>query len=81
MTDGVRTRVTEAVELMKRLGAEVYEVALPYAEEALAVYYILMQCEVSTNMSRLDGIRYGHRESAEKLMETYTRSRTGGLRR
>lgn len=79
MTDGVRTHVGRAVEVLKTLGADVREVELPYAEEALAVYYVLMPCEVSANLSRFDGIRYGHREQAERLLETYTHSRTSGL--
>ena len=79
MTEGVRIRVTEAVEVLKNLGADVQTVELPYADEALAVYYILMPCEVSANLSRFDGMRYGHREQAERLMETYTHSRTQGL--
>ncbi len=79
MSDGVRMRVHEAVEALKRLGAEVREVDLPYAEEALAVYYVLMSCEVSANLARFDGMRFGHRELDDRLMETYTHSRTAGL--
>ncbi len=75
MTDGVRKHVTEAVETLRALGAEIKEVELPYASEALAVYYVLMPCEVSANLSRFDGIRYGHREKAPTLLATYERSR------
>lgn len=77
--DGVRTHTNEAVEVLRRLGAEVKEVDLPYADEALAVYYILMPCEVSANLSRFDGIRYGQRAQAENLLETYAQSRGEGL--
>ncbi len=79
MTDGVRTHVTEAVEILKALGAEVKEVSLPYADEALAVYYILMPCEVSANLARFDGIRYGVREKSDTLLDTYLRSRAHGF--
>ena len=79
ISPGVRTRTEEAIEALKALGATVTSIELPYAEEALAVYYVLMFCEVSANISRLDGIRYGHRETAERLVDTYTHSRTAGL--
>ncbi len=79
ITDGVRAHTTEAVEALRRLGAEVKEVDLPYADEALAVYYILMPCEVSANLSRYDGIRYGQRADASSLLETYLQSRGQGL--
>jgi aspartyl-tRNA(Asn)/glutamyl-tRNA(Gln) amidotransferase subunit A len=52
---------------------------LPYADEALAVYYILMPCEVSANLSRFDGMRYGLRQQGLPLFDTYAKSRTQGL--
>lgn len=79
MQDGVREHVNEAVEILKALGADVKEVDLPYADEALAVYYILMPCEVSANLARFDGIRYGIRETSGTLLETYLQSRGKGL--
>lgn len=75
----VREDVSESVEVLRALGAEIHEVDLPYADEALAVYYVLMPCEVSANMSRYDGMRYGEREAAATLAETYARSRAHGL--
>jgi aspartyl-tRNA(Asn)/glutamyl-tRNA(Gln) amidotransferase subunit A len=57
----------------------VIEVDLPYAEEALAVYYVLMPCEVSANLSRLDGMRYGLRLENLPLFETYAQSRAAGF--
>jgi aspartyl-tRNA(Asn)/glutamyl-tRNA(Gln) amidotransferase subunit A len=68
-----------AVETLLGLGAEVKEVDLPYADEALAVYYIIMPCEVSANLSRFDGMRYGHRLEGANLLEVYTQSRSQGL--
>ena len=79
MTDEVRSSLEETIEILHAAGAETIEVDLPYSDEALAVYYILMPCEVSANMSRYDGIRYGHRVAAETLLETYQRSRHQGL--
>ena len=79
MTSGVREHAEEALETMKRAGAELVEIDLPYADEALAVYYVLMPCEVSTNLSRFDGIRYGQRETRMTLLETYLDSRSENL--
>lgn len=75
----VREDATESVEVLRALGADIREVDLPYADEALAVYYVLMPCEVSANLSRYDGMRYGVREAAATLVETYARSRAHGL--
>lgn len=77
----VRERVLAAVEVLKSLGAEVTEVDLPYADEALAVYYVLVPCEISANLSRFDGIRYGVRANVGNLTDTYLASRGEGLGR
>ena len=72
---GLEDRVLEntqaAVGRLQAAGAELVEIDLPYADEALAVYYILMPCEVSANLSRFDGIRYGLRKQELPLFETY----------
>lgn len=75
MHDGVRAAVEKAIEVLKSRGAEVREVDLPYAEEALAAYYVIMPCEVSANLARFDGMRYGPRVSGEPLFETYAKTR------
>jgi aspartyl-tRNA(Asn)/glutamyl-tRNA(Gln) amidotransferase subunit A len=81
MSDEIRSTVTTAVEVYRSLGAEITEVDLPYVDESLAVYYILMPCEVSANLSRFDGMRYGLREPAADLIGTYMQSRANGLGR
>lgn len=45
---------------MKELGAEIVEVSLPKTKYAIAAYYVIVPAEVTTNLARLDGIRYGH---------------------
>jgi aspartyl-tRNA(Asn)/glutamyl-tRNA(Gln) amidotransferase subunit A len=55
------------------------EVALPTSSYALAVYYVLMPAEVSTNLARLDGIRYGHAARGATLLDDYLQSRTEGF--
>lgn len=79
MTPGVRTQTENALAVLKALGATLVDIDLPYADEALAVYYVLMPCEVSANLARFDGMRYGRREPAATLIETYEKSRGAGL--
>jgi aspartyl-tRNA(Asn)/glutamyl-tRNA(Gln) amidotransferase subunit A len=57
---GVREQVEKAIAKMKSLGAEIVEITLPNSEYGLAVYYIIMAAEASTNLSRYDGVRFGH---------------------
>ena len=84
MTDGVdsevRSRVLEYAEKLKQLGYQVDEVDLPMAEYSLAIYYVVVPAEVSSNLARYDGIRYGHRaEGVKTLVELYGRSRDEGF--
>jgi len=57
----VEAAVREAVNVIQRLGAEVREVSLPHTEYALPVYYLVAPAEVSANLARYDGVRYGLR--------------------
>lgn len=76
----VRDKVQEGIAALARAGASVVEVSLPHSTYALAVYYIVMPCEVSANLERYDGIRYGHRSRhATNLLEVYTKSRAEGF--
>ncbi len=79
MAEGVRSAVTAAVKRLEDAGATVTEVDLPYADEALAVYYLLMPCEVSANLARFDGMRYGVRLEDLPLFETYAKTRAENL--
>lgn len=80
---GIESRVLEntqaALAELEKAGAEMVEIDLPYADEALAVYYILMPCEVSANLARFDGMRYGIRKQGLPLFETYAQSRAEGF--
>jgi aspartyl-tRNA(Asn)/glutamyl-tRNA(Gln) amidotransferase subunit A len=79
MDPGVESAVREAVAKLAGLGAEIKEISLPHSDQALAVYYVLMPSEVSANLARYDGIRYGARAAAGSLEEVYRRSRGRGL--
>jgi len=69
----------ESCKKLKNLGYEIVDIDLPSIKYSLAVYYILMPAEVSSNLARYDGVRYGLRESADKLFDVYTKSRGKGF--
>ncbi len=76
----VNEKVQRAISVLEKLGCEISEVSLPNSEYALAVYYIVMPCEVSSNLARFDGIRYGYSaKEAGDLAEVYSKSRAGGF--
>ncbi|MFA6524428.1 MAG: Asp-tRNA(Asn)/Glu-tRNA(Gln) amidotransferase subunit GatA [Candidatus Paceibacterota bacterium] len=69
----------ESIQKLKDKGYEIIDIDLPYSKYSLAVYYIIMPAEVSTNLSRLDGVRYGLRKDGDTLFETYKKSRSVGF--
>ncbi len=72
--------VRGAAERLEKMGVKIEEVSLPHTEYALAVYYLIMPAEVSANLARYDGIRYGYRtKKAETLLETYLKTRAEGF--
>lgn len=76
----VREKVEDTIKKLEDLGCKMEEISLPHAEYALAAYYIIMPCEVSSNLARLDGIRYGYSAKETKnLLETYLESRAEGF--
>lgn len=75
----VRARVTEYIEAMKTKGHTVEEVSLPMVKYALGIYYIVVPAEISSNLGRYDGIRYGARAEASSLGEVYGLSRDQGF--
>ncbi len=84
MTDdvdsGVRTQIESAVEAMRSAGAEIVEVSLPSLPLALGVYYIVCPAEISSNLSRYDGQRYGYTyEDAQNLEESFSKTRSIGF--
>ncbi|HVE72703.1 MAG TPA: Asp-tRNA(Asn)/Glu-tRNA(Gln) amidotransferase subunit GatA [Thermoanaerobaculia bacterium] len=76
----VRANFDAAVDVLRRGGAIVEEVSVPSIGYAIAIYYIVANAEASANLSRFDGIRYGHRsERARTLDEVYFDSRGEGF--
>lgn len=73
----VRENVLKAVHSLEKLGAQVEEISLPYTEYALSCYYLISTAEASSNLARLDGVRYGHRtDNYNDLEELYIKSRS-----
>jgi aspartyl-tRNA(Asn)/glutamyl-tRNA(Gln) amidotransferase subunit A len=81
--EGVDTDVREcfnaALETLAQNGHEIVDIDLPLAPKALGMYYIIMPAEVSTNLARLDGVRYGLHVNGENLMDDYKKSRGAGF--
>ena len=76
----VRQSVLDSLKVLESLGASYEEVSLPHSKYALSTYYILSSSEASANLSRFDGVRYGHRtENAENLLEMYKKTRAEGF--
>lgn len=79
VSSGVKSSVQEAIKKLEELGAETVEVSLPHTSYGLAVYYIIMPSELSSNLARYDGIRYGSPEPADNLLEHYLNTRAKGF--
>lgn len=80
MEENVRNSINSAIEKLKELGAEIVPVSLPFTKYGSLVYAIVCPSEVSSNLSRYDGIRYGHVSSeANSLLEIYMKSREEGF--
>jgi aspartyl-tRNA(Asn)/glutamyl-tRNA(Gln) amidotransferase subunit A len=77
---GVEKVIREAIETLKKLGAEIKEISLPHTEYAVATYYIVAPSEISANMARFDGIRFGPTVADSKdLVDMYFQNRTKGF--
>ena len=79
MDADVRENFNATLETLKRAGYTIKNVELPSLHYALSVYYVLMPAEVSANLARYDGIRYGLSKEADSLMKVYTESRGEGF--
>ena len=76
----VKDQIKLAIKKYEELGAEIVEVSLPHTEYAVITYYIIAPAEASANLSRFDGVRYGHRNmEAVSCPEMTTLTRTEGF--
>ncbi|MBK7492835.1 MAG: Asp-tRNA(Asn)/Glu-tRNA(Gln) amidotransferase subunit GatA [Nitrosomonas sp.] len=80
MSNDVASAIEKALDEYRKLGAQMVEISLPNAPLAIPVYYVLAPAEASSNLSRFDGVRYGHRaESYSDLADMYRKSRAQGF--
>jgi aspartyl-tRNA(Asn)/glutamyl-tRNA(Gln) amidotransferase subunit A len=90
LDERIEQSVRAAIERLERLGAQIIDVSLPHTQYALAVYYIILPAEASSNLARYDGIKYGHSveksplrqgsaRQASNLLEVYLKSRGEGF--
>jgi aspartyl-tRNA(Asn)/glutamyl-tRNA(Gln) amidotransferase subunit A len=80
LADDVRRQVQKRADDLRALGHEVQEVSLPALDLSLAIYYIVVPAEISSNLSRYDGIKYGlSAAEAKSLDEVYGMSRDQGF--
>jgi aspartyl-tRNA(Asn)/glutamyl-tRNA(Gln) amidotransferase subunit A len=63
LTEDVKTSFEKSLRVLEKLGAEIIETSLPHTEDGIAVYYIIQPSEVSSNLARYDGIRFGNDRS------------------
>src|SRR5690606_10644082 len=77
---GVRDLTDQYIERLRKKGHTAEEVDLPLADHALAMYYIIVPAEVSSNLARYDGVRYGVRDlEASTISELYGKTRDKGF--
>jgi len=76
----VQKATAEAIEVYKKLGAEMVEIEMPHFDYAISAYYVIATAEASSNLARYDGVHYGHRtESPADYIEVYSKSRAEGF--
>ena len=80
LDEGVRAAVDAAIAVLKEQGAELREVSLPNLGLSVPTYYVIAPAECSSNLSRYDGVRFGHRcDNPRDLEDMYKRSRGEGF--
>jgi len=80
LSDEINTVIQKAIEEYRALGAEIIDISLPNTHLAVPVYYVVAPAECSSNLSRFDGVRFGHRcEDPKDLEDLYKRSRGEGF--
>jgi aspartyl-tRNA(Asn)/glutamyl-tRNA(Gln) amidotransferase subunit A len=72
----VQKSIADAIDVYKKLGAEIIEINMSHLDYAIAAYYIIATAEASSNLARYDGVHYGHRtENPKDYIEVYSKSR------
>ncbi len=81
LEEGVRLSIEGVIAKLKKSGVTIKEISLPHSPHALAVYYIIMPAEVSSNLARFDGLRYGYHETTGTLAGDYAEAKSKGFGR
>ncbi|HIL42147.1 MAG TPA: Asp-tRNA(Asn)/Glu-tRNA(Gln) amidotransferase subunit GatA, partial [Gammaproteobacteria bacterium] len=80
LDSNVADNVMDAIKEFELMGATVKDISLPNSAYAIPTYYIVAPCECSSNLSRMDGVRYGYRcDNPKNLEDLYLRSRSEGF--
>jgi len=80
MNPEVKQIVKQAIKEIEKLGVEIIEVSLPHTEYGVAVYYIITPCEISSNLARFDGIKFGcQAQNSTDLIDLYFKTRGQGF--
>jgi aspartyl-tRNA(Asn)/glutamyl-tRNA(Gln) amidotransferase subunit A len=79
ISEEVKKNFEESLEKLKSQGYEIRDIELPNAHLGLAVYYIIMPAEVSSNLARYDGIKYGYSDRSGNLLDNYLKTRHVGF--
>ncbi|MFH0803577.1 MAG: Asp-tRNA(Asn)/Glu-tRNA(Gln) amidotransferase subunit GatA [Candidatus Tagabacteria bacterium] len=75
----IAVQIKKTIDFVQSEGYTIKEVSLPYIEYSLPVYYIIMPAEVSANLARFDGVRYGFSKKGDILLEDYMKTRGEGF--
>ncbi len=79
LDEEVKKIIEDKINVLKDKGCEIVEVSLPHTKYAIPTYYILVPSEDSSNMGRLDAIRYGVQKDGSSLYDVYAKSRAAGF--
>ncbi len=79
LSESVILATRKAIEALKKIGFKIKKVSIPGLKYATEAYYIVMAAEVSSNMARYDGIKYGLSKKANELIDVYMKTRRGGF--
>jgi aspartyl-tRNA(Asn)/glutamyl-tRNA(Gln) amidotransferase subunit A len=84
MGDGIdpeiKQKILSAAQALEKQGAKIIEIEMPSFKHALSVYYLVATAEASANLSRFDGVRFGHRaKEAEDIYTMFKKSRSQGF--
>jgi len=80
LSNALQDTIQTAIKQLESLGANFKEITLPHSDLSVPAYYVIAPAECSANLSRFDGVRYGHRcDDPKDLMDLYQRSRSEGF--